>query len=192
MDERGSPVVNAQVRVDPLDGRMRGTAVRMTETDKDGRFIMANLELMSYKVFAMKESAGYPDTSAAFYSNNVFPIVTLTASVSTADVTLKVGPPAGVMSGSTTNAVTGAPVPSSFLLRRASDPGKWISMSQKADYHVLIPPAAEVFVEVSAPGYKTWYYGGPSDSLKRPPIKIESGQEMKLDIHLDPEQKAEK
>jgi carboxypeptidase family protein len=192
VDERGSPVVQAQVRVDPLDGRLRGTPVRMVETDKDGHFIMNNLGLMSYKVFAMKESAGYPDTSGAFYSNNVFPTVTLTASVPTADITLKVGPPAGVVSGSVTNAVTGAPVLAGFLLRRASDPGYWISMSQKADYRVLVPPSVEVSVEVSAPGYKTWLYGGPSDPLNRPPIRLDSGKEMRLDIQLQPEEKLDK
>ncbi|MGB2607108.1 MAG: carboxypeptidase-like regulatory domain-containing protein [Candidatus Sulfotelmatobacter sp.] len=191
-DEEGSPVVQAQVRVDPLDGRPTVRAVRMVETGKDGHFIMNNLEPMGYKVFAMKESAGYPDTSGAFYSNNVFPTVTLTASVPAVDITLKVGPPAGVMSGSVTDALTGAPVPASFLLRRTLDPGKWISMSQKSDYRVLVPPSVKVSVEVSAPGYKTWFYGGPSDTLNRPPIRLDSGKGMRLDIQLQPEVKLDK
>lgn len=185
--ERGSPVTQAQVSVDPLDGRPRGSAVRIVETDEHGRFIMNNLDLMSYKVFAMKESEGYPNTAFGFYSNHIFPTVTLTASMPAADITLRVGPPAGVMSGSVTDVVTGTPVLAGFLLRRISDPDNWISMSQKADYRVLVPPSVRVSLEVSAPGYKTWYYGGPSDALKRPPIQLESGTEMKLDIQLQPE-----
>jgi Carboxypeptidase regulatory-like domain len=192
IDEKGAPVAAAQVRVDPLDGRPRSSGVLLVETDGSGHFSVDALELEGYKLFAMKESAGYPDTSGAFYSNNVFPTVTLTASAPTADITLKVGPPAGVMSGSVTNAVTGAPVLTGFLLRRISNPGYWISMSQKADYRVLVPPSVEVSVEVSAPGYKTWFYGGPSDTLNRPPIRLDSGKEMRLDIQLQHEEKLEK
>lgn len=192
VNETGSPVVQAQVRVDPLDGRVRASPVRMVETDKDGHFIMNDLDLMSYKVFAIKESVGYPNTAFGFYSNNVFPTVTLTASVPTADIALKVGPPAGVVSGSVIDAVTGVPLSAGFLLRRISDPGNWISMSQRADYRVLVPPSVEVSVEVTAPGYKTWYYGGPSDPMKRNPIRLASREEMKLDIQLEPEEKPDK
>jgi len=192
INERGLPVAQAQVRVDPLDGRPTIGAVRTVETDKDGHFIMNNLELITYKVFAMKESAGYPNTAFGFYSSHIFPTVTLTASLPTADITLKVGPLTGVMSGSVTDAVTGTPVLAGFLLRRASDPGNWISMSQKADYRVLVPPSVEVSIEVSAPGYRTWYYGGPSDPLRRSPIRLESGEEIRLDIQLQPEEKPQK
>ncbi len=192
VDERGSPVVQAQVSVDPIDGRVRGTPVRMVETDKDGHFIMNNLDLVSYKIFVSKESAGYPDTAFAFYSNNAFPTVNLTASMPTVTVALKVGPSAGLILGSVSNAADGAPVLATFLLRKASDPDDWISMSQKSDYRVLVPPSVEVSVEVSAPGYKTWFYGGPSDTLNRPPIRLDSGKEMRLDIQLQPEEKLDK
>ena len=164
----------------------------MVETDKNGHFIMNNLDLTDYKVFAMKEAAGYPNTAASFYSNNAFPTVTLTAGAPEVEVTLRVGPPAGIMSGIVKDAVTGAPVSASVLLRRTSDPDKWISMSQKAEYRVLLPPSVDVCVEVSAPGYKTWFYGGTSDTLKRSPIQLESSKEMKLDIQLEPEDKPEK
>jgi hypothetical protein len=192
VDESGTPVVAAQVSVDEMNGLPKAAPVLMSETDKNGHFSIGNLEFGNYKVFAMKESAGYPNTGFAFYSDNVFPTVELTTAVPTADITLKVGPPAGVMLGSVTNAVTGTPVLASFLLRRVPEPDNWISMSQKADYRVLVPPSVEVSIEVSAPGYKTWYYGGPSDAFKRPPIRLESGKEMKLDIQLEPEDKPEK
>jgi hypothetical protein len=56
-------------------------------------------------------------------------------------------------------------------------------------YRVLLPPNTDILIEVSAPDYKTFYYGGTSDSLQRSPIRLESGQEPKLDIRLDPEEK---
>lgn len=192
VDDKGMPVAAARVSVDPLNGVPRSDLVREVETDKNGHFAMDNLELGSYKVFAMKESSGYPNTAFAFYSNQIFPTATLTAGIPTVDLILKIGPPAGVVGGLVTGGTTNSPVDAAFLLRRSADPNNWISLSQRAKYRVLVPPSTDVSFEVSAPGYKTYYYAGPSDSLKRPPLRLESGQEIRLDIQLDPEEKAGK
>lgn len=191
-DMNGIPVVAARVSVDPLDGRPRAFPVREAETDKSGHFSIGNLDLGTYGVFAMKESSGYPDTASAFYSNHVFPTAALTADIPTADLIVKIGPPAGVISGLVTDGTTNNPVDTAFLLRRTASPDNWISLSQRPKYRVLVPASTDVSFEVSAPGFKTYYYGGASDSLKRPPVRLESGQEMKLNIQLDPEEKAGK
>jgi hypothetical protein len=183
VDENGVPLAAAQVSVDALDGLPRLSPVLTAETDKEGHFLIANLELGNYKVFAKKESMGYPDTSFAFYSGQVFTTVSVTSAAPGADTLLKVGPPAGVIDGKVQDALAGVPVSATFLLRRTLDPNNWISTSQKADYRVLIPPLVEVSVEVSAPGYKTWHYGSP--------IRLRSQEEMKLDIPLEPETKPE-
>jgi hypothetical protein len=185
-DEEGRPLDAARVSVDPLDGRPQLSAVREVETKKDGHFTMDNLQWGSYKVFAMKESAGYPDTSFAFYSNQIFSTVTLAATAPSVDLLLKVGPPAGIIRGRVANAVTTEPLNAGFLLRRATDLDNWISLSERPEYRVLLPPNTDIVIEVSAPGYKTFYYGGPSDPLARPPIRLEPRQEMKLDIKLQP------
>src|SRR5215467_9316793 len=98
VDEQGKAVVDARIQVEPL-GVIMHTLVREVNTDKIGRFAMEGLQFGSYKVFAMKESAGYPNTAFAFYSNQVFSTVTLLANAPTADLVLKVGPPAGIISG---------------------------------------------------------------------------------------------
>jgi len=191
VDEVGKPVATAQVIVDPMDGRPRSNAIQIVETDNGGRFSVAGLVFGSYKVFAKKDPAGYPDTSFAFYSNHLFATAALTPDAPVVDLILKVGPPASVVTG----LVTGArndPVSATFLLRRASDPENWISMSQRPEYRVLLPPRTDVVLEVSAPGYRTWYYGGAFDLMKRGPIRLESREEMRLDIQLEPESKAEK
>jgi hypothetical protein len=189
LDENGIAVVAARVSVDPLDGRPRASAVREAETDKNGHFAIDNLELGAYGVFAMKESSGYADTASAFYRDHVFPTATLTADVPAVDLIVKIGPPAVVITGLVTDATTNKPLDTAFLLRRAADPDNWISLSQRPRYRVLVPPLTDVSFEVSAPGYKTYYYGGASDSLRRPPVRLESGQEMRLDIQLEPEEK---
>src|SRR5579864_6287891 len=105
IDEKGSPVAEAIASVEPL-GMQMGTAIPQAEADKEGRFLIEHLALASYKVFAKKVSADYRDTSFAFYSNHSFSTVTLTASAPSADVILKIGPPAGILQGSVTDAAT--------------------------------------------------------------------------------------
>jgi hypothetical protein len=191
LDEKGKPAADVQVSVDPSDGRPRLSAVRVAETDKNGRFWIRNLELGEYKVFTAKESAGYPNTSYALYSNHIFAAASLTLDSPVADITLTLGPPAARLSGRVTNAEN-EPINATLLLRRASDPGNWISTSQRSDYRILLPSGTGVTLEASSPGYRIWYYGGPSDPHKRPPIQLESRAEMKLDIQLEPEGKPEK
>jgi hypothetical protein len=188
MDEVGKPLTGAHVIVDPADGRPRSSGLLIVETDKSGHFSIDSLALGTYKVFAKKDSAGYPDTSFAFYSNQVFATATLTRDAPIVNLMLKVGPVAGTMTGVVTG-VRKDPISATFMLRRAADPNNWISMSQRPEYRILLPPGTDILLEVSAPGYKTWYWGGPSDSLGRPPIRLESRTEMKLDIQLQPEKK---
>jgi hypothetical protein len=191
VDDSGAPVAAVQVSIDLSDGLPKVAPVRMTETDKNGHFLIGNLEFGSYKVFAMKEAAGYPNTSFAFYSNQIFATATLTAKEPAVDLILKVGPMAGITTGLVTDEKN-IPINATFLLRRASDPDSWISMSQRPEYRILVPPKTDVLLEVSAPGYKTWYYGGAYDLMKRGPIRLESREEMKLDVQLQPEDKPEK
>jgi hypothetical protein len=192
VDEKGAAVFGARVSAETLNGIPQSKAVPFAETDKNGHFSLGNLELGTYGVFAMKESSGYPNTSSSFYSNNIFSTATLTPRAPTIDLVLQVGPRAGVLKGQITDAATSQPLDVAFLLRRSADPNNWVSISKRGEYLVLVPPSTDVFFEVSAPGYKTYYYGGTSDSLKRPPVRLQSAQEMKLDIQLDPEENAGK
>lgn len=191
VDENGVAVEGATVECDPADPRPWARDLQTVQTDKDGKFVANRLPLGSYKLFAMKESVGYPNLSFAFYSNHIFPTAALTEANPAAEVILKVGPSAGVITGTVRDAFTGNPTDAGFLLRRVSNVDNFISMSQRPEYRVLLPPDVEVLLEVSAPGHKTWYYGGPSDVLKRASIRLESGKVMKLDIQLEPEEKSE-
>lgn len=130
VDERGTAVPKAEVQIDPLERAPGSSIVRSVETDNQGAFLITPLEPTNYKLFAMKETQGYPNTAFAFYSNNIFPVVSLTPTVPAADVLLRVGPPAGVLSGRIRDATTGREVvPHAFVLRRASDPDNWVSLS---------------------------------------------------------------
>lgn len=184
VDENSAPVVKAQVNADPMDGRPTGSLVRYVETDSNGHFLIDRLEWGKYRVFAKKEDAGYPDMGWSFYSNDVFPIVAITPTAPVAELRIQLGPKGALLTGSITNAITGAPVNAGFKLISAATPNNWVSISVAPDYRVLLPASADVLLQVSAPGYQTWYYGGPYDLSRRSPLRLESGSQMHLDIPL--------
>src|SRR5579884_1758349 len=77
VNEQQQPVVKALVNADPVDGKVRMTAVRYVETDERGRFAIQHLDRGTYRIYAMKEAEGYPNTRFSFYSNVPAPLVTL-------------------------------------------------------------------------------------------------------------------
>jgi hypothetical protein len=186
LNERGSPEMGVTVSVEPLDATPTTSLVRESETDKNGRFAVQNLPLGAYKVFTKKESSSYPDTAFAFYSGNAFPTVMLTEKVPTADLLVKLGPQAGAIAGQIQDRVTGAPIKATFLLKRSDPPNYWISLSQDATFRILVPQNIGISLEISAVGYKTEYYGGTTDSLKREPLRVQSGQEITFNVDLEP------
>jgi hypothetical protein len=182
--EDGAPLVAAKVNADAVDNRPTGSLVRYVETDSNGQFVIDQLRWGKYRVFAKKEDAGYPDLQWSFYSNDVFPTVVVASSTPTVKLRIHLGPKAGILVGSVTDAITGAPVNPGFKLSLAGDRAKWISTSMPSGYRVFLPPSTDVLLEVSAQGYETWYYGGLADLSRRKPLNLESGSQMTLDIPL--------
>lgn len=177
VDERGASVSGAQVNVSPI-GFAQESLVRYVETDSEGYFSIDRLIWGTYKVFAMKPASDYPNIAFSFYGNNSFPEATITPAAPSAKVRIRLGPKAGILSGSVRDADTGAPVNAGFKLIRAASPNDWLSTSEPSSYRVLVPPATDVLIQVSAPGYKTWTPSGP--------LRLQSGKEMYLDIPLQP------
>lgn len=178
VDEIGIPIAAAKVNATSLNGRPMAKFIRYVETDGQGHFLIDRLEWGKYGVFAMKEESAYPDMGASLYSNDVFPTAAITPWSPVAELRIQLGPKAGIVAGSLTNASNGAPLNAGFKLTRASAPDKWLSTSTPPDYRVLVPSGTAVLVEVSAPGFKTWTPGHP--------LLLEPGAEMHLDIPLEP------
>ena len=186
VNEEGTPIAEAKVHAEPLDGRTRGTLVRYVETDAQGRFRIDRLEWGKYMISAKKEESGYPDMMYAFYNNNLFTTVTLSQLSPLADVRIQLGPQAGVLTGTITDAESGNPVNAGFRFTPAERPNNWLSKSAPPRYRVLLPAREGVFLEVTAPGYKKWHYGGTPSAPKGIPLRLASGAEMVLDIRLEP------
>jgi hypothetical protein len=178
VDEKGIAISNARVNANPINGRLLIGFVRYIETDVQGRFLIDRLDWGTYGVFAMKEDANYPNMYSSLYSNGVFPTATIDPAAPMAEIRIQLGPKAGLLIGSVSNAVTGGPVGAGFKLTRAASRDKWLSTSAPPNYRILLPSSTDVLLEVSAPGFKTWNPGHPLHS--------EPGAETRLDILLEP------
>lgn len=191
VDQTGAPISRAMVRIDPADGRPRVDLVRYVDTNREGEFLMDRLDWGKYRVFAMKESAGFPNMVWSFYSNNVFPRVSISPKVPLAQIRLRLGAKAAILTGVVADATTGKPLNPGFKLIRAESPEEWLSVTQLAHYRVLIPSSTKVIFEVSAPGYETLFYGGPKDPARHGPVYLEPDTVKRLDIKLRPKTQGE-
>jgi len=178
LDDHNLPLARAKVEALPP---VLGGVPPMAWTDAGGHFVIGHLAWGKYKVFAMKESAGYPDTTTGFYSGG-FVTATLSSAAPNANLRLRLGPKAAVIRGSVTNALTRAPIrTANSKLVRVSSPHDWIMTSPPSKYRVLLPPSTAVNLDVSAPGYLPKHYEK---------LEFASGTETRLDIRLVPKEHA--
>jgi Carboxypeptidase regulatory-like domain len=178
VDELGVPVVEAKVNAEPINGLPRASAIRYVKTDSHGHFSIDGLAWGKYKVFAMKEDSDYPNISFSFYSD-VAPLqAALTPAACAVEIHIQLGPKAGLLTGSVTNAVNGAPVNAGFKLTRSNSPNQWFSTSAPPNYRILLPSSTDVLLEVSAPGFKTWTPGHA--------LRLQPGAEFRLDVRMEP------
>ncbi|SRR5579884_1663997 len=181
LNEKGQPVDDARAYVNGV-GPMMG-AIGFVLTDKNGHFVINRLEWGTYYVFAEKESDGYPDMTYAFYASKVQP-VSISASSPKATVTVRVGPPCGFLYlNSITDAKTGRPVQVALMLRRVSEPSRYLGIN-KSSGPILIPSDTDISIEVSAKGYQPW----PPDTEKATLgiIRLKPRETFKLNIQLQP------
>jgi hypothetical protein len=78
----------------------------------------------------------------------------------------------------------------SFFVRLTADTtgygsgvGNFAKEPGSSGARVPVGSATEVIVEVSAKGYKNWFYFDPSDP-SRPVLRLESGEERSLEVQL--------
>ena len=89
VDEEGKPIQHAKVW--PHVRHPTIGALRIAETDENGRFEIDRLEFDTFNVFAKKESEGYPDIGFAFFAEGLPSTVRLSPEQPVANVELKLG-----------------------------------------------------------------------------------------------------
>jgi len=186
LDEHGSPVVKAKVLITEKGVFVGHRVLQFHETDADGHFRIAHVPWGTYIVTVGKEDAGYADTGLGLHCNNAYPIVVLTEDSATADVTLNLGPKAGVLElEPVTDATTGNAIRMAAIrLKCAENPDLFIYTSA-AQRRFLIPPSTQVVIEVTAEGYRPW--PGSSRSATDGRILLKPEEIQKLKVALQPE-----
>jgi len=177
IDPSGSPVPGARVYCE-RPGIV--TKPIPATTDQNGRFKIPRLKLGTYMVFASKEDAGYADTLGSFYADPPSKI-TLYVLQPVADVTVRMPPQAGVLTGSVKDATSAEPIVGAQIrLTRSEDSERFVQFaSQLGDgtFKRLVPADKGIDISVSAEGYQTW-------KSHLDPVK--SGTEINLDISMQP------
>ena len=166
-----------------------------TETDASGHFAFHGLPWGHYYIYAGKEAEGYAVESGEFFNRNR-PLrkITLGPNNQTATLTVQLGPKAGSLTGTVTDAVTSAPLNACTEFRWAADPNNSLSGSGLANgkFRILIPSDTDVFWKVWLDGYKPWYYPGTSDRRRATSLRLMPGRVRALKIELLPDAAVEK
>lgn len=182
LGEGGQPVRGAKVHAE-LKGVPMATAIRYVETDESGFFLIDRLGFGNYYVEAMKEEEGYGSTDGFF--NDLPPVAAeVSARHRIAQVVVNLGPKAGILTGTISDAASGKPLPAGFWLVQVKDRNKWMGTSVAPNFRVLIPSSKEMEVKVSALGYEDWVYSDPA--IPSQILRMEPGSETHLDIQLKP------
>jgi hypothetical protein len=187
----GRPVVGATVYSQPMDRGMAGI-VPHAKTDEAGHFAITHLWLGKFAVGAEKLDEDYPNMTMQFYSDGKFETVTLSSAHSAASVSIRLGPKAGILTGTVSDAVTGAPLNPCVEFRRAKKPGNFLSGTGlvNAKYRVLVPSNTGVLMKVWYGRHKPWYYPGTMDKAQSRAVTLKPGEETELEIRLEPDSSA--
>jgi hypothetical protein len=185
VNDTGQPVADAKVWAEPADRPQIGR-LQFQNTDKDGAFVLSGLELGSYHVFAMKEEDGYPNIGFGFHSGGPMFTAALTDRITEVGLVVRIGPRAGLIVGSISDAATGKPVKARVEMRHVKNENNFLRNSVNPNFRLLVPPDAKITFTVSADGYETWYYPGYIGAVAAAPLTLRSGEEKTLDIKLQP------
>jgi hypothetical protein len=188
LNEAGNPIEHAKVHVEENKAFYGHRILQVYLTDARGQFVIDSLQWGSYVVLAGKEDEGYADTKLAFYSNLNVPVVTVTSLVPTQNVTIHLGPRAGVIEvAAIIDAGTGKAIVAPSVTLRRTENGLWLKASgtQKS---ILIPSRTKVSIEVEAEGYQVWHYPGDTDASRSTPVVLEPGEHQKIEVKLQPKQ----
>jgi hypothetical protein len=188
VDINGQPVSEATVHA--LKSELTIGRLPTAYTDQQGMFLIEGLTTGTYTVSAAKEEDGYPPTDSPFYSVGLVeaPQITVHEQEITPEVVIQLGPKAAKLVGRIIDATTRKPVNHvQMTLSRFDYPNYQYSTSPdlKGDFELLVP-SLPVNIQVSAPGYKNWYYGGDGSKGQANAMHLKPNTTRELVISLWP------
>lgn len=178
-DANGNLVPGATVYVVPQEISFENIAPRSTTANAAGSFeFHAGFALGTYKMYAKKESDGYPDPSDDFYADPKREQLTveLTKEHPSSTTTVAMLDRAAVLAGSVVDADSHVPLKAKLVFM--DQDGNSHSIMVTGKYRTLVPPGKDLtlMVIVMSPDY--------GSQAPVPALRLASGQEMDMDIPL--------
>jgi hypothetical protein len=187
-NDDGEPIAGATLCTEIAVPNGSHTTCGGPETNAKGEFEIRSMPMGKISVYAQKELGGYWRDNE---TTKKMTTVKLTPESPTARVVLKIGQKPAELTVNVTDRQTGKAV-STFFVRLIMDKSSACSgyanfmRAGTSGVRVPIHPATDVLLEVSATGYKSWYFSDPSDPT-RPVLRLESGEEKTLNAELVPD-----
>ena len=178
-DVNGNLVPGATVYVVPQDISFEDIAPRSVTANAIGEFDFdGGLALGTYKLYAKKESDGYPDPSDTFYADPKREQLTveLTKEHPSSTATVALLDRAAVLAGRVVDADSHVPLKAKLLFMDQDGNSHRVMVTGK--YRTLVPPGKDLtlMVIVMSPDY--------GSQVPVPALHLASGQEMDMDIPL--------
>ena len=181
LNEDGQRVYDATICTSVASGTSTSSICR-TFMDKDGRFQIENVKFGKYGLFAINEAEGY-----SIQNQSPGQEVALTAANSSPDVTIRLRPRGGVLTGTVKDRVSGVPVKGVMVSYLDVD-GKASGaapLPSDGEFHVTLPTQCDLVVVVFAEGYKGWVYTDPANP-SRPVLRLAAGERKAVAVELEP------
>jgi hypothetical protein len=174
----GEPIDHAIICKTVVHPHSSHTDCSGTPTDENGRFEIEDVELGEVRLFAEKQQAGYwiENWDAAQQK------VILTPEKPLANVTLNAGARPGELRLVVKDKATGKPV-DSCKIRIVQGDHTFINSCRGPV--TPLRPATDAMIQVSAQGFKNWYYVDPNDP-SQPVLQLQSGEQRLLEVELSP------
>jgi hypothetical protein len=193
-DESNQGVERVRVcAIPPPDEYIKLPQVQCALSDSQGNFLIRTGRPSHFRIIAEKSAAGYQSPQYEFYRNPALPPpaeVTLNATITTADVSVPLGPKNGALIGKVVDANTGFAVENArFSMCHVSNPricSGPISKNSDGVFKVAAPHVPFT-LRIIAEGYEEWW--GPNGLGKNNAMTVPSGTQVELSsaLHRKPE-----
>lgn len=146
----------AQYTVDVVGASPSSTSRKRVLTNEEGIFTAQGIKYGQYVIAPYLEGidSRYPGGSSSFYDPN--PVrIQLTDTEPSKQLTIHLGPPNRILSGTVTSSSDESPVTATIQIEFPNDANRFIRFASRRDgvYRVLIPAQTQLVMKVTAPGY---------------------------------------
>jgi hypothetical protein len=150
--------------------------------DNAGHFEIENVKFGSYGIFAVNDEQGY-----SIQNQSPGLKITVTAENPWPNVTIRLRPRGGVLTGSITDKVSGKAIEDAWIHYITLDDGGGGGSRRTVGgkFSMTAPTEDNLLIYASARGYKGWVYTDTSSPIQAV-VRLASGERRVLDIALEP------